>query len=99
MLYEQVNFHHFIDSFKKADRDVFSYKGYQALFDYFDEQDEQLEFCVVDIACTYSELSYDKVKQDYCLDEDTTEEDIIDYLNEHTFVVYIGSESVLFEVF
>ena len=99
MLYVQVNFHHFIDSFKKADRDIFSYEGYKALFNYLDEQDEQLEFCAVDLACTYSELAYDEIKQDYCLDEDATEEDIIDYLNEHTFVVHIGPGSVLFEEF
>lgn len=99
MLYTQVTFSHSIDSFKKADREVFSYDGYKALFAYLDDQDEQIEFCIVDLACTYNELNYDDIKQDYCLDEDATSEDIIEYLNKNTSVIYVGQESVLFEEF
>lgn len=99
MLYNQINFHHFIDSFKKAGRDIFSYDGYQALFNYLESVDDWVEFDIVDIACSYNELSYDEVIQVYQLDEDATPEDIIEYLNEHTFVVYVGPESVLFAEF
>lgn len=99
MLYTQVTFSHFIDSFKKADRDIFSYDGYKALFDYLESVDDWVEFDVVAIACSYSELSYDEIKQNYQLDEDSTSEDIIEYLTEYTSVIYIGPESVLFEEF
>lgn len=99
MLYQTVNFTGFIDAFKKVDRDIFSYAGYQALFDYLDEQDEPIEFDVIDLVCLYDELSYDEIIKAYSLDNDTTREDIIEYLYERTCVIYTGADSVLFEIF
>lgn len=100
MLYQTVNFTGFIDAFKKVDRDAFSYQAYQALFDYLDEQDGQIEFDVISIIRTYTELSFDDIKQEYCIDNDTTREDIIEYLYERTRVIICtGADSVLFEIF
>lgn len=99
MLYQTVNFTRFIDAFKKADRDIFSYAGYQALFDYLDEQEDPIEFNVIDLAYLYEELSYAKIIEYYSLDSDATREDIIEHLNEHTAVIAAGTDSVLFEVF
>lgn len=99
MLYKQINFNDFIDSFKKADRDVFSYEGYLELFKHLGSLADWLELDIISIISSYTELSYNEIKQDYDLDEDATDEDIIEYIDGRSYIIYVGPDSILFEDF
>lgn len=99
MIYQEVSVSMFRDAFIRMDRDVFSYDGYQALYDYLDDIGEDIELDVIGLCCDYSELSFDDVRQDYSLDSELSDDEVADWLNEQTSVVYAGDSSVLFAVF
>lgn len=58
-----INFTDFQDAFIKSDReDSFSFEALQYLFNYFEkleeEMEQDMELDVIDICCTYEELTY-----------------------------------------
>ena len=87
----------FLDAFYKMGReDQFSYKGLLALFDWFEELEdqgnEQMELDVIAICCEYSEYdNLEDLKEDYsCIND-------IEDLEMHTTVIPVynidGSKS------
>jgi len=77
----------------------FSYNGLTALYDYFeeleDELNESIEFDLIAIACEYSELTIDELRDNYSIDKDI---DVIEYLQENTIVIEIeNSDSVIIQ--
>lgn len=99
MIYQQINVSAFRDAFIRMDRNVFSYEGYEALFNYLNDMGEDYELDVIGLCCDYSELSFDEVKEDYHLDEELSDADVINWLEDQTSVVYVGVNSVLFGAF
>lgn len=71
----------------------FSYNGLTALFNYLDELDEetghQTEFDLVAIACTYSELTLDEIRDSYEDAEDLDDDELIDWLEDRCQVIRI----------
>jgi len=78
---DTITKHSFQDAFHKMGReDQFSYKGLDALFDYFEmleeDTDQQIELDVIAICCEYSEYENLKDFQDNYGDEYESLEDI-----------------------
>ena len=77
----------------------FSYSGLTALYDYFEELeagiDQTIEFDYISIACEYSELTIDELRDNYSIDIDI---DVIEYLQENTIVIEIeNSDRVIIQ--
>ena len=77
----------------------FSYGGLTALYNYFeeleDELNESIEFDYISIAGEYSELTIDELRDSYSLDKDIN---VIEYLQKNTIVIEIeNSDSVIIQ--
>lgn len=81
-------------AFADADRrENFSYEALNLLFDYFEEYEEstgeEVELDVVAICCEYTEDDFTDIAGNYSeLEDDATEEEVIDFLTENT--QYVG---------
>jgi len=54
-----------MDAFRKMDRDYYSYEGYQALFDWYEELDPDYELDVIAICCDWTEYTPEELENDY----------------------------------
>ena len=61
---QEINIHQFRDSFTNMDRDYYSWEGYKALFDYYDEV-EGFELDVIAICCDVSEYDEEELLTDF----------------------------------
>lgn len=61
---QEINVYDFERAFKDADRDYFSWDGYQALFDYYDEFDD-FDLDVIAICCDVSEYTEEEFIKTY----------------------------------
>jgi hypothetical protein len=55
----------FMDAFRKMGRDYYSYEGYQALFDWYEELDPDFELDVIAICCDWTEYTPEELENDY----------------------------------
>lgn len=100
MIYQQINISAFRDAFIRMDRNVFSYKGYQALYDWLNDMGEDIELDVIALCCEFVELTYDEIRQDYQLDKELSDDEIVEWLCEQTSVmIYADDNAVMFGVF
>lgn len=79
----------FMDKFKQHDRDNFSYKGYQVLFNYLENIDSDYELDVIAICCEYTESSIDDALKDCGLDS-------LDELKDNTTVLEVDDETIIY---
>ena len=99
-MYTRVTEDNFRNTFLMSDyKNNFSYNGLTALYDYFEELEadlgEFIEFDLIAIACEYSELTIDELRDNYSVDKDI---DVIEYLQENTIVIEIeNSDSVIIQ--
>lgn len=89
MIYQQVNFSQFCDSFSDTYKDNFSYKGKRALYDYLDMLSEDIgdniELDTVALCCEYTQYDDFEELQGVYPDIESMEE-----LEERTTVIYIS---------
>ena len=90
-MFQSVNFSSFCDSFRSLDRnDQFSYAGKRILFDYLEQYEsdtgESVELDVIALCCEYAESTVEEIIRDYDLDSDTTECQVITWLQERTSI-------------
>lgn len=90
-MFHRVTFSTFCDSFRICDRqDQFTYAGKRVLFDYLEQYEEDtgesIELDVVALCCDYVESTADEIIRDYSLDSDTTEEQVLEWLQDNTMV-------------
>ena len=86
--------HEFIDGFKGSCTDSFTYEGKKALFEYFEQMEEDtgfdMEFDPIAIHCEYTEYNgFDDWQQDYGDDNDINN---VDDLQEFTEVIQFSGE-------
>lgn len=99
MIYQEVSVNDFRDAFIRMDRHVFSYRGYEALYNWLNDLGEDIELDVIALCGEFNELTYDEVRQEYQLPE-LSDDEVVDWLCEQTSVmIYAGDNSVLFAVF
>ncbi len=88
----KINFDMFLDYINKFEqhRDKFSYEGKKALFEYFEnyeeETGEEIEFDYIAICCDFTEYnSFEELKENYPEIKDFED------LNNHTLVIEIDN--------
>ena len=90
---KEINLNGFIQEFKNYGRDYYSIEGYQALFDYYDEIDFELD--VITICCEVSEFNKKEMLREYkhldCEDID----ELVDYLEKETTVIKLDDDAYL----
>ncbi len=96
MIYKEVLLNDFIDAFKKAKRDQYTYDGYKALYEYFEEYSEStgqnVELDVIAICCEYVE--YKDLKQ---IQDDYPSINSIEDLEDHTQVIEFDTGLIIAE--
>lgn len=89
-----INLSYFRDAFKNYGRkDQFSYSGFEALYNYLEETAPDYELDVVGLCCEYTEATLEEVQNSY---SDITS---ISELEEHTSVIMVDSETVIYQNF
>ena len=105
-MYININEDYFINAFKDENsqyKDNFSIKGLKALFNYFEEYEEdtgeKIQFDKIAICCEYSEIeNLYEYKDNYNfggLSEIITIEDMYENLNENTIVIPIEKDNCI----
>ena len=84
----------------------FSYAALGALFDYFEQYEDdckvELELDVVAICCDYTEDTIPEIIEKYGLDgmdDSSTADDVREYLEDHTTVVAVLDDSIVYANF
>jgi hypothetical protein len=98
MIYQTLNKHQFIDSFKSWDTyaNHFSYEGLSELFDYLETfESEPVELDVVALCCDFMESDVATIQHDYELTEDTTFDEVLEYLQNNTIVVGVTEQKTI----
>ena len=89
-MYKTITTTDFVQAFRDVGRqDQFSYDALKALFEYYDE--ENIELDVIAICCEWSEYSEDELQEQfgYLGDFDTIDE-LLDELDSQTFVLRLS---------
>lgn len=104
-MFQSVNFSTFCEAFRNLDRqDQFTYSGKRVLFDYIEELESStgmaLELDVIALCCEYVESTVEEIIRDYSLDPDTTEGQVINWLQENTSICGVtDSVTIVFAQF
>ena len=81
-------------AFIKKDRDSFSYEGYEALYNFLNDNDEDMELDVIAIDCEFCEYAnFEALQADYNSIES------MDDLNDNTIVIMIDKKSFIIQSF
>ena len=100
---QTVNFSNFVDAFRNYDRvDNFGYAGLQALFDYLEELEQdvdyEFELDVIGFCCDFALMTLDEINQDYLQGHETLD-DAVEWLQEQTTVILVDDETVIVQTF
>jgi hypothetical protein len=98
MIYKTLNKHQFIDSFKSWETyaNNFSYEGLSELFDYLETfESEPVKLDVVALCCDFTESDVTTIQHDYQLPEDTTFDEVLEYLQDNTIVVGVTEQKTI----
>lgn len=103
---QTINIYQFREAFAAMDRkDQFSYDGLQSLFDYLEDQSEdigeELELDVIGLCCDFAEASYQDIARDYginidALDEEGAREAVLDYLEDRTIIIDASNDLIVY---
>lgn len=110
-----TNVNDLYSEFKDCDRDYYSYEGYEALLNYYDEIDPDMELDVISICCQCTEYgkgaacSISDMIADYGylinddIDDDIPREDyieeLVEALEEHTTVLALNNGNYIVFIF
>ena len=61
---KEINSYEFAQEFKEMNRDYYSWEGYEALYEYYDEYPD-FNFDVIAICCDVSEYDEEELKENY----------------------------------
>jgi len=103
---ESVTFCDFTDRFKAIRPDNFSYDGLKALYDwleeYEDSTDQEIELDVIALCCDFSEYTLDELQSDYgdyASEKWDDMDEATEWLNDHTMVIPVDSNTVIVQAF
>jgi len=103
MLVETIdNKYQLRDRFISYDRNYYSLEGYEAILEYFNEFENDIELDVIAICCDFNEVTFEEFVNDYSVDinEDETEEEaVINYLDNNAGFYQILDDTVIYIVF
>ena len=81
--------------FVDYDRDYYSYQGYQAIIDYFDEFENDVELDVIGLCCDFNEETKEEIMSNYNIEEEEFER----YMNDNTWMVETETDTYLYIAF
>jgi len=91
----------FIDGMNDVRPDNFTYQGLIALYNYFDELEEdcgiEIEFDPIAFCCEYTEDSIENIAANYSIDLELSTEEVIEYLQERTTVIDLGNGDIIIQ--
>ena len=95
------------EEFASLDRDYYSYEGYEALINLFEECDcgQPTELDVIAICCDFNEEEPEDIADAYniditeCEDKDEITETVLDYVNHHSWGQDLGNGYILYQAF
>ncbi len=108
---QSINFSQFVDAFRAYGRyDSFGYDALRIIFDYLEEYEqdcnEELELDVIAICCDYTVQGHTGIAQDYNIDlsdangdADEEEQIVLEYLNDHTYVLGQCKDGIVYQCF
>jgi hypothetical protein len=89
----------FVNQFQAIRPFDFSSEALEALYDYFEDCDPNMEFDPVAISCEFSEATPTDIISDYDLDIDPDSEnatdEVFEYLNNHTTAIGVLSNGLI----
>lgn len=87
----------FIHDIMDVRPDNFSYKGLEALFDYFEEMEEscdtELEFDPIAICCEFQEDFIEYFQETYDIEGDKKE--VLEHLRDNTQVIEVDDDTII----
>ena len=90
------------NEFIKCNRDQFTYEGYEAILDYYEDFNEDIELDVISICCDFNEITFEDFINDYSLEiteDETAEETVTNYLDNNAGFYQILDDTVIYTVF
>lgn len=96
-MYKTITFTDFVQAFRDVGReDQFSYDALKALFEYYDE--ENIELDVIAICCEWAEYTADELQEQFgYLGDFDTIDDLLDELDSQTFVLRLSDGYLVHE--
>lgn len=99
---QSVNNYEFHRAFEQLRPDNFSYDGLNALYDWFEDLDEQCgtetELDVIAICCDFTESTVKEFNQDYSREYEDMDE-LVESLNDETFVIPVDDNTFIYQAF
>jgi hypothetical protein len=102
---QTVSRYDFRRAFETTRPNNFSYAALDALFDYFEQYEEEcnveVELDVIAICCDYSESKFTELIEQYDIPVDSNygkseESQIVDWLTDHTIVIDVLDDSIVY---
>lgn len=94
------------NEFISMNRDYFSYEGYEALIELFEECSPETpqELDVIAICCEFNEATPEEIQNDYSIEYDPEapedfNEQILEYINYHSWGVELSNGNILYQAF
>ena len=103
-----VSRYDFHRAFEEIRPDNFSYQGLNAMFEYFEQYEEdcgvEIELDVIAICCDFAEYTLEELESEYSeyVDEDNRPEvieDWVEILSDHTAVIPVDDDSLILQAF
>ena len=104
MIYKEFDAYELEEEFSRMNRDYYTIEGYQAIVDYFEDCDFELD--VIAICCDFTEANYKDILNGYSnvlesegLDleaEDWTPSDVTEWLNYHTWATELSCGGIIY---
>lgn len=98
----------FRDAFMRIRPDNFSYEGLGAMFEYFeqleDDLGEEMELDVIAICCDYAEYTFQEAKEEYAPYYDLVRDaenmnELVEAFNEYTMTIPVDDDRLIIAAF
>jgi hypothetical protein len=84
------------NEFQSYDRDYYTFEGYEAIIEYFNMLDEDVELDVISICGDFNEDTAEEIRRNYSIDEDI---EVLEYLNNNTYAIETEKDKILYIAF
>ena len=99
---QNINEYDFRRAFETIRPDNFSYEGQGALFESFEQLEEdtgsEIELDVIAICCDFAEYTLEELNAEYDLDLEDIDE-AIEHFNDLTYVIPVNDETLILQAF
>ena len=83
------------EEFKLYDRDYYSYEGYEAILNFYEDLGSNTELDVIAICCDFNEATKEEILSDYCIEDSEFDR----YMNDNTWIQDLDNGFYLYMAF